>query len=198
MYAYYSDYQNDMPVGMCPSAKRGQKLIGHRGRVYVYLQAQDCSRKGFRHESGAVVGAGGQQVLESQQAAMAHIPLLLLDQLVQQGQQGVGTHHWQRLDGCPHCLGCCLPHRRHHLPCHPTIIKRTSLPHVIATSRCPDWYPVMLPSNGWQIWYNRYYFTVRRRCDTWAVAHTTVLPPRAPPNVLSTFILLKGSSYLYM
>ena len=28
MYAYYSDHQNDMPVGMCPSAKKGQKLIG--------------------------------------------------------------------------------------------------------------------------------------------------------------------------
>ena len=61
------------------------------------------------------MGAGGQQVLEAQQAPMAHIPLLLLDELVQQAQQGLGAARRQRLHGRPYCLGSCLPHRRHHL-----------------------------------------------------------------------------------
>ena len=86
----------------------------------AYLQAEDCSRECLRHESLAVLGAGGQQVLEAQQAPMAHIPLLLLDELVQQAQQGLGAARRQRLHGCPHCLGSGLPHRRHHLILHDT------------------------------------------------------------------------------
>ena len=75
------------------------------------------------------------------------------------------------------------------------MINRTSLPHVIAASRCPEWYLVMVPSTAWQICNSQYYITVLRHCAAWAVAHTIVLPRRAPSNVLSILILLKGSSY---
>lgn len=54
---------------------------GHAGGS-AHLQAQHGSRECLRHESLAVVGPSSQQVLEAQQAPMAHIPLLLLDELV--------------------------------------------------------------------------------------------------------------------
>ena len=83
----------------------------------VDLQAQDGGRQGLRHEVVLVLGLGPgcQQVLEPQQAPMAHIPLLLLDELVQQGQQGLHLSHRQWLHSGPHRLGGCLPHRSHNL-----------------------------------------------------------------------------------
>ena len=54
---------------------------------------------------------------------MAHIPLLLLDQLMQQGQQGLGLGDGQGLHCCPQCLCCCLPHWSYNLFTHPSSVK---------------------------------------------------------------------------